>query len=72
MIEMLLIYYLYIYKTWKVHIHKNNLYTRNMTGAFFESRRWMALKYRLNPLLDDKILDWTKLKEVADDNLKCI
>ena len=27
---------------------------------------------RLNPLPDDKILDWSKLKEIADDILKCI
>ena len=26
----------------------------------------------LNPLPDDKILDWSKLKETADDILKCI
>ena len=26
----------------------------------------------LNPLPDDKILDWFKLKEIADDILKCI
>ena len=25
----------------------------------------------LNPLPDDKILDWSKLKQVADDILKC-
>ena len=24
----------------------------------------------LNPLLDDKILDWSKLREFADDNCK--
>ena len=26
----------------------------------------------LNPLPDDKILDWSKLKQIADDFLKCI
>ena len=26
----------------------------------------------LNPLPDDKILDWSKLKQIADDILKCI
>ena len=26
----------------------------------------------VNPLLDDKILDWSKLKQIADDILKCI
>ena len=25
-----------------------------------------------NPLLDEKFLDWSKLKEIADDILKCI
>ena len=29
-------------------------------------KRWM------NALPDDKILDWSKLKEIADDILKCI
>ena len=26
----------------------------------------------LNPLLDDKILDWSILKQIADEILKCI
>ena len=26
----------------------------------------------LNQLPDDKILDWSKLKQIADDILKCI
>ena len=26
----------------------------------------------LNPLPDDNILDWSKLKQIADDILKCI
>ena len=26
----------------------------------------------VNPLPDDKILDWSKLKQIADDILKCI
>ena len=26
----------------------------------------------LNPLPDDKILDWSKLKQISDDILKCI
>ena len=25
-----------------------------------------------NPLPDDKILEWSKLKQIADDILKCI
>ena len=27
---------------------------------------------RVNPLPDHKILDWSKLKQIADDILKCI
>ena len=27
---------------------------------------------RLNPLPDNKILDWSKLKQIADEILKCI
>ena len=27
---------------------------------------------RFNSLPDDKILDWSKLKQIADDILKCI
>ena len=26
----------------------------------------------INPLPDNKILDWSKLKQIADDILKCI
>ena len=26
----------------------------------------------INPLPDDKILDWSKLKQIADDILNCI
>ena len=26
----------------------------------------------ISPLPDDKILDWSKLKQIADDILKCI
>ena len=26
----------------------------------------------LNPLPDNKILDWSKLKQIADDIVKCI
>ena len=31
-----------------------------------------ALKIFVNPLPDDKILDWFKLKQIADDILKYI
>ena len=33
---------------------------------------WKKLLLTLYPLPDEKILDWSKLKEVADDILKCI
>ena len=29
-------------------------------------------KKMLNPLPDDKILNWSKLKQIADDILNCI
>ena len=28
--------------------------------------------FTINPLPDDKILDWSRLKQIADDILKCI
>ena len=44
-------------------------------------KAWKSLKISVNPLPnnpyfnplpDEKILDWSKLKEIADDILKCI
>ena len=32
---------------------------------------WNIL-FWLNPLPDDKILEWSKVKQTADDNLECI
>ena len=32
----------------------------------------MFVRRVLNPLPDDKILDWSKLKQIADDILKYI
>ena len=32
----------------------------------------MGNNSKINQLPDEKILDWSKLKEVADDILKCI
>ena len=29
-------------------------------------------EHKVNPLPDDKILDWSKLKQIADNILKCI
>ena len=31
-----------------------------------------SINESFNPLPDDKILDWSKLKQIADDILKCI
>ena len=31
---------------------------------------YIPLKFQFNPLPDDKILDWSKLKQFADDNFK--
>ena len=31
-----------------------------------------GLNVSINPLPDNKILDWSKLKQIADDILKCI
>ena len=31
-----------------------------------------AIRACFNPLPDDKILEWSKLKQIADDILKCI
>ena len=35
-------------------------------------KTWDFLFKGLNPLPDDKILDWSKFKQIADDILKCI
>ena len=32
----------------------------------------MIVWKRVNPLPDDKILDWSKLEQIADNILKCI
>ena len=37
--------------------------------VFFELQMRLA---KINPLPDDKILDLSELKQIADDNLKCI
>ena len=29
-------------------------------------------QYMFNPLTDDKIFNWSKMKQIADDILKCI
>ena len=42
-------------------VFSKDLYSRNV-----------KTKDRVNPLPDDKILDWSKFTQIADDNLKCI
>ena len=37
-------------------------------GNIFRQQNYMSF----NPLLEDKILNWSKLKDIADDILKCI
>ena len=36
------------------------------------SENWNDGYHSVTPLPDDKILDWSKLKQTADDILKCI
>ena len=33
---------------------------------------WPLVTFEFNPLPDDKILDWSKFKQIADNILKCI
>ena len=41
-------------------------------GGVLMSNTQETEKVMFNPLPDDKILDWSKLKQIADDILKCI
>ena len=34
--------------------------------------QWVSILFRLNPLPDNKILDWSKMKQIADNILKNI
>ena len=36
------------------------------------SQYYQIVESLFNPLPDDKIVDWSKLKQIADDILKCI
>ena len=54
-------------------------YCRLQTLSVWKSLKsvvWEGVKYEnyslVNPLQDDKILDWSKLKQMADYILKCI
>ena len=39
---------------------------------FYVLYNFGILLMTFNPLPDEKILDWSKFKEIADDILKCI
>ena len=41
------------------------------TGPIFDDETGSGT-HTLNPLPDEKILGWSKLKQIADDILKCI
>ena len=38
----------------------------------FIAQTAMKSPRKLNPLPDDKILDWSKMKQIVDNFLKCI
>ena len=40
--------------------------------SFGKEIKHIVFVFGYNPLPDDKILDWSKLKETADDSLMCI
>ena len=51
----------------------NKLFLVGRYWDFNEVNLYSANKHTaLNPLPDDKILDWLKLKQIADDSSKCI
>ena len=43
----------------------------SLFAANWKSPNWHA-RLIVNPLPDDKCLDWSKLKQIADNILKCI
>ena len=43
----------------------------NIFEVLYECRNVYSSGY-INPLPDDKILDWSKLKQIADENLNGI
>ena len=44
----------------------------NRKEVQFLKQCFFSLKTLFNPIRDEKNLDWSKLKEIADDILKCI
>ena len=53
-----------------IRIAKSHLIIQIMEGKLI----WLKKTYQklFNPLPDDKILDWSKLKQITIDILKCI
>ena len=46
---------------------------QNLPLFFFDGfELCINLQYTFHPLPDDKISDWSKLRQIADDILKCI
>ena len=48
------------------------IYHNNMSSAEEYTSTVSRFPISINRLPDDKILDWSKLKQIADDILKCI
>ena len=46
--------------------------SRDNWSSLYEQLSQFILKSILNPLPDNKILHWSKLKQIPDDILKCI
>ena len=55
----------------------------SLSDFFLYCMNWLSISFTIseivfckccqfNPIPDDKILDWSKLKQIADDFLKCI
>ena len=48
-----------------------SIFTRYIEYCSYSEIKCVLNKYVFNPLLDDKILDCSKLKQIADNILKC-
>ena len=47
-------------------------YVADMLKWMWKNKSCKLAFIHFNPLPDDKILDWFKLKQIADETLKCI
>ena len=45
---------------------------KSVPHIYWKIRQQIKIKVSIYPIPDDNILDWSKLKEIADDILKCI